>query len=202
MGKRQICQEKTGMITHTLICGVTMSGKTTLARHIAQSLDKKDQAVVVYDPLGTPTENTGWGEKARIFASKDDFLEFLSSTECGKCHIFIDEAADIFSQSDSENFWLATRGRHYGYQLYLIAQRPKMIAPTVRTQCGLCYMFRLSKDDAKEICADFGHNYPEVLENGEKEIKPLDKGDALVLTSGSASFERFNIFNYLKRKKS
>lgn len=189
-------------ITHSLICGVTMSGKTTLARAFAQHFCKKGEKVIVYDPLGTHTANgADWGEGAIVFRDDFQFFDYLTSDGVSHAHVFIDESADLFSLENRDNFWLATRGRHFGFQLYFIAQRPKMLAPTVRNQCGFCYMFRLSKDDSKEISADFGHDYPDIIKNPEGEIKPLDTGDYLVLTSGNAKIQRYNIFNQLNEAK-
>lgn len=189
---------------HGLIVGVTQSGKTTLAHALAQAFAARRHNVIVFDPLGTPTASGGWPESAIVFHDKDKFLEYLNRPDVSHAHIFIDEAYEIFSHADPSNNWLLTRGRHFGFQIFPIAQRPKMLPPSVRSQCGVCYMFRLSKDDARELAADFGHNYPEILEttvSDEKVILPLDKGDYLTLNSGSAEFSRANIFSQLSKGK-
>ena len=66
-----------------------------------------------------------------------------------------------------------------------------MLHPNVRTQCGYVYMLRLSKNDAREVCADMGHGR-EVSE------MPLDKGDCLLLVSGSSEIEEFNVFDLVE----
>jgi DNA helicase HerA-like ATPase len=195
---------------HGLIIGVTQSGKTTLAHSMAKEFARKGQAVIVFDPLGTPTAANSWPESAIVFNDKAPFLAYMAREDVSHAHVFIDEAYEIFRHGDPDNYWLLTRGRHYGFQCFLISQRPTMLPPSVRTQCGVAFMFRLAKHDAKEICADFGHDYPAILETShiteegsnepesdKKVIKPLDKGDYIVLNSGSATFSRANIFDQL-----
>lgn len=173
---------------HSLFTGVTESGKTTLARGIARDLAKRKQNIIVLDPVGTETKGGGWPESARVFTEGEDFWKYLARGDVGHAHVFIDEAGDQFHMGARENFWLLTRGRHYGLYCYLIAQRPKLLAPSVRTQCSRCYMFRLAHEDASEVARDFGHSWP--FEN-EKE---LDKGDFFILYSGQVRKERANVF--------
>jgi DNA polymerase III delta prime subunit len=187
---------------HALITGVTESGKTTLARALSNELDKRAHRIIVYDPVGTPTINgDGWGKDAVIFRDKFEFLEYVHRDDVNHAHIFIDEAYEIFSNSDPSNNWLLTRGRHFGFSIYLMGVRPKILPPNVRTMCSTCYMFRLAHDDAKEICADFGHNFPEVLKDAENQVRPLDTGDYITLNSGSVKFSRANIFDQLSKGK-
>lgn len=187
---------------HAIICGVTESGKTTLARALSRRMCAEKQNVIVYDPVGTASAGGDWGKSAVVFNEPQKFWDFISRDDVNHAHVFIDEAGDIFHLGARENFWLLTRGRHFGFQVYLISQRPKMIAPSARAQCGVAYMFRLAKDDAKEICADFGHNWPFMEKAGTK-IKPcqeLDKGDFYVLYSGAIGKKRANIFSILSPK--
>jgi hypothetical protein len=180
-------------MSHSLIIGVTESGKTTFARVLARQLAKKKQNVIVYDPVGTQTMGGGWPESAFIFDNEQDFWKYIGRDDVGHSHVFVDEGGDLFNLSKPENHWLLTRGRHYGFFVYLICQRPKMVAPSVRHQCGTCYMFRLAMSDATEISKDYGHEWP--LDNAQ-----LDAGDYYTLHSGRLKFERANIFTILKRK--
>ncbi len=178
---------------HTLICGVTESGKTTLARKIARDLSAAGQNIIIYDPVATGTCGGGWPEAAIIFADEDDIFEYLSREDVSGAHVFVDEAGEIFGNDKRHNLWLLTRGRHYGFHVLMIAQRPKMILPTARNQVSRTYMFRLARDDAREVGADMGHT------GIEKII--LDTGDFLVLLSGQASIKRANIFDLLESEK-
>lgn len=65
-----------------------------------------------------------------------------------------------------------------------------MMHPNVRTQCSYVFMLRLSRKDSALICDDMGHG-PEVYN------KVLDKGDCILLTSGSSEIEEFNVFEML-----
>lgn len=185
---------------HAIICGVTESGKTTLARTLSRRMCAQNQNVIVYDPVGTASAGGDWGKNAVVFNDQEKFWEFISRDDVSHAHIFIDEAGDVFSISHRHNYWLLTRGRHFGFQVYLITQRPKMIAPSARAQCGVAYMFRLAKDDAREICADFGHNWP-FVEKNKKPAPELDKGDFYILYSGAMGKKRANIFSILKPPK-
>lgn len=180
---------------HKLYCGVTESGKTTLARAMARAYQSAGQIVIVRDPVGTGTAGGGWGENAIIFGHGEDeaFWKYLSNDRVFGAHVFIDECSDYFGVGQTENQWLLTRGRHYGLHVNLIAQRPKMIAPNVRNQVSIAYVFRLANDDMKEVTADMGHNM--------RDFDPLDKGDFYVLHSGRASIVRHNVFTLLESKR-
>lgn len=178
-------RQRPPQLHHILFTGVTLSGKTTAARMFSRAFCAHRIPVVVYDPVETETKGGGWGENALVFTDAGEFLDFLASDDCGPCKIFIDEAADIFAQRMPDNFWIATRGRHYGWQLFVITQRPMMIAPTVRNQCAEAFVFRLTTSDMSNLGSDYGHDL-----SGEK----LDAGDYLHLLSGHAAYSRGNVF--------
>lgn len=170
---------------HTLFTGVTESGKTTLARYVSRLLLSKKQNVMVYDPVQTETRGGGWGEKAIIFNDFDQMIDFIEEKNITHHHLFIDEAMEHFGVGDKHNHWLATRGRHKHLYCNFLAQRPKMIAPNVRTQCRTCYMFRLSPDDMDSIGEDFGH--------GNLSRFNLEQGEFLKLTSAQSQIGRSSL---------
>lgn len=173
-----------------LYCGVTLTGKTTLARHHARILDKAGYDVVVYDPVRTSTAGGDWPEKATLISDPDKFdkyIERAKGTDEHPTFLFVDEGADIFSHSQTQNHWIPRRIRHENIYLRIIAQRPKMLHPDVRTQCSYLYVLRLAADDRKTILADFGHD-------SNAGTKELDKGDAMLITSGTSDIEEFNVF--------
>lgn len=171
---------------HSLICGSTESGKTTLAHQIANyyaGLKNGDAPqIIVYDPVLTPTSAGTWPDNAVLFNQKIKFLEYVRKIG-GRYVIFIDESDNLFSHEQKENFWLLTKGRHFGFEIFLITQRPKMIAPSVRCQCATAYVFRLSRTDLKMVGDDFAHEISEIS---------LDQGDYLILFSGQNRMERGN----------
>lgn len=175
---------------HRLYTGVTQSGKTTLARAHAREL-AKTRSVVVYDPLGTSTAGGAWGKKSAVFDDVDDFLNAVYADTTVNCHVFVDEAHHVFAHGEKSNLWMLTQGRHYGMQMHLITQRPTKVHPDARTNCAECYMFRLAQDDAKSIGSDYGFSDIHKIN--------LDRGDFLVLNSGSSEFHRANVFNLLEK---
>lgn len=179
---------------HVLYCGVTQTGKTTLARHHARILDRAGYDVAVYDPVLTDTHGGGWPENAKLMSDPEKLHQYIATAKGEPkrpVYLFVDESADIFGHSQTDAHWIPRRVRHQGVYLRMIAQRPKMLHPNVRTQCAYAYVLRLSGDDAKTICDDFGHG---------REISqtPLDKGDCMLLTSGSRDVEFFNVFELVK----
>ncbi len=178
------------MTVHALYTGVTQSGKTTLARASARMLCANKRRVIVYDPLGTPTAGGEWGETAEVYEDMEKFLEVAYAPETTNAHLFIDEAHHIFAHADKSHLWLLTQGRHYGLQLHLLTQRPTKVHPDARTNCGRCFMFRLAYDDARAIGLDYGFSDIHKIN--------LDKGDFLLLNSGTAQFSRGNVFKLLE----
>jgi DNA helicase HerA-like ATPase len=177
-------------IVHCLYVGVTQSGKTTLARAVSRQFLAKKTNVAVFDPLGTSTAGGDWGEGALIFTDAETFLNWIYSPEAVNYQVFVDEAHKVLGHLHPENFWMLTEGRHFFLTLHLMTQRPKKLHPDVRHNCGRCYMFRLSKSDRSEIGADYGFDDLDKLS--------LDKGDFLVLNSGTAKFDRGNVFQLLE----
>lgn len=177
---------------HHAYYGASLTGKTTLARFFARHLAKQGQRGAVYDPTLTGTLGGGWPENWPIFTDPDDFLDFVESDKCqGPINLFIDEGDEIFEHQMKWNFWLAKKGRHFGYWLHVMSQRPNMIAPTVRGQLHKCYMFRLSSSDVVEIAKDYGHS-------GLDKIF-LDRGDFIILESGTSAIARGNVFNLVNQ---
>ncbi len=172
---------------HSLYTGVTQSGKTTLARLNSRAGLKHGIKTVVYDPLGTATAGGDWGEGAIIHQDIDPFLDLMYDPEFKDAMIYVDESHHIFSHENKDHLWLLTEGRHHGMNFNLITQRPTKLHPDARSNCGVCYMFRLAHDDARAVGNDFGHS-------DIHKIK-LDKGDFLVLVSGSADYKSANVFN-------
>jgi hypothetical protein len=174
------------MSVHCLYTGVSLCGKTTLARANARVLAGKGHRGAVYDSLGTGTLGGGWPEGWKVFDDPYEFMAYVESDECRGMHLFIDEAHEILGHQMPENFWILTKGRHFGLICHLMTQRPNKLHPDVRSQCGTCFMFRLAQDDAYEIGKDYGHSALHKIS--------LDRGDFMVLKSGSSAISRANVF--------
>lgn len=145
---------------------------------------------IVYDPMGTSTQGGDWGEGAEVHDDLETFLAVVYSPETTNAHLFMDEGHHIFAHDDKAHLWLLTQGRHYGLFAHVITQRPKKVHPDARSNCGRCYMFRLARDDAYAIGSDYGFNDIHKLN--------LDKGDFLLLNSGTSDYQRGNVFNLLE----
>jgi len=174
---------------HSLFCGVTVSGKTSLAKAISMALPD-DARVIVYDPVSREDELQAWNA-SKCFSNFDEFMVCVNDERNHNAHLFIDEAGEHFGVGDKQNHWLFTRGRHYGYSVNIIAQRPKMLAPTVRTQCRRGYLFRMSPSDMDEIGQDFGHG-------GLGKIS-LDSGHCLIVDSGSKTYREVDAFSLINK---
>jgi hypothetical protein len=198
---------------HALYTGVTQSGKTTLARLHARALSRMEHNVIVYDPVGSGTLGGDWPEDAVRFDDPNKLMIYLEKEDVADAHVFIDEADTVLGHVWTENHWLLTRGRHKGLYIRVITQRPKMVSPSVRAQCSICYHFRLAKKDATEIQADFGHDANTLAtglggtaQEGGGEGDPgtgtesLDAGDFFVLYSGHAAIERANVYDILNSR--
>jgi hypothetical protein len=184
----KVNREEHGLIdegVHWLYVGVTQSGKTTLARWHARKLLAARHRVIVYDPVGTETSGGDWGDGAELYSDPEKFSRAMEKES--KAFVFIDESADVHSHSQVENQWMLRRGRHAGLYFRLVVQRVKMIPPNVRTQCARLFLFRAARADSREILADFGHE-PDVLP------EHFEKGDCLMVESGSDTVETFNAF--------
>jgi len=177
---------------HTLICGVTESGKTTMAHKLAEFDAEDRRKIIVYDPVRTETMAGDWPDNCDCYTDSQKFLRRVASIQSDTA-IYIDEAGDLFTNTDKTNMWILTRGRHMGFNVTLICQRPKMLAPNARHQCARLFMFRLAREDARVIGGDYGHS--------DFHSISLDKGDFVSAYSGRAKFQRANIFELVNRPK-
>lgn len=148
---------------HSLILGMTESGKTTLAKRVCQAYLRRGINAVVLDPLGDPE----WRGDLQLpegalfqTSDADEFLEvFWSNTECAA---FIDEAGDEVGRYNTVMQQTATRGRHWGHNVHYVSQRGTLLAQTVRDQCSHLFLFATSLKDCKTHADEW--NKPQLLE--------------------------------------
>lgn len=138
---------------HVLIAGITESGKSTLARALAEQYAAADIGVIVLDPIADPR----WVAQYRT----DDNAAFLTSAKNSwQCALFIDEAGAAIGRYNDEMFWCATQARHMAHRSHFITQRPAQLAKTVRDQCTRLCLFAVSMSDAKILADEW--NKPEI----------------------------------------
>lgn len=144
-------------MAHVLIFGMTESGKTTLAKRLAQRYRAHGIPVVVLDSLNDPE----WPSGRDTFQTTDpdEFLRVFWASK--RCACFIDEAGDAVGRFNTVMQRTATRGRHWGHSVHFISQRGVQIAPTVRDQCGHIFLLTSSVADGKVHANEW--NRPELL---------------------------------------
>lgn len=140
---------------HTLILGVTESGKTTLATELAEEFKKQGYKILVLTAIYDPR----W--KADFYTEDPDkFLEVFWDSE--SCIAFVDEAGETVGRYSDAMNKLATRGRHHGHAVFFITQKATSISLTVREQVSNVFMFASAPSTAKIMAEEF--NQPGLLE--------------------------------------
>ena len=162
---------------HSLILGMTESGKTTLAKQLAAQYKKAGINVLVLDPLKDPSWNADYQTN-----NPDEFLKVFWDSR--RCAVFIDEAGESAGRYDKAMERTATKGRHWGHNVHYISQRGTMINTTIRGQCTNMFLFSTGLKDAKIHAEEWGH---EELKNANK----LKKGE----------FFHCDRFDYIKQCK-
>lgn len=155
-------------MAHSLIIGMTSSGKSTLARELLRQYlrQKKPVPSLVLDPLG----DDAWTKAGAKFQTADaeKYMQVVFNSR--RCALFVDEAGEAIGRYAGAMQKLATRSRHYGHNAHFIAQRAQMLDKTIRDQCEYLFVFRVSKKDAETLYDEFG--YDELLQSHQ-----LQKGE-------------------------
>lgn len=129
-------------MAHSLILGMTESGKTTLAKQLAAHYKANGVGVLVLDPMADPD----WLADYKT-DNPDEFLQTFWDSQ--RCAVFIDEAGDSVGRFDTVMQRTATKGRHWGHACHYITQRGAQLAMTVRDQCSHMFLFTTSLNDSK-----------------------------------------------------
>lgn len=135
---------------HSLICGMSQSGKTTLGKRLA-SLHKAQGF-----PVHVLTSVWDKWEADYITDDNEEFLSVFWASE--SCMVFIDEAGDTVGRYDEAMRQTATKGRHYGHSVYYLSQRPALLNATVRAQCEQLFLFNIGIKDAKALAEDWNQD--------------------------------------------
>jgi hypothetical protein len=149
-------------MAHSLILGMTESGKTTLAKELANHYKSQGIGVIVLDPMNDP----GWLCDYKT-ADPAEFLKVFWASK--QCAAFIDESGDSVGRFDTAMIQTATKGRHWGHNCHYITQRGAQLAVTVRDQCSHLFLFTTSLNDSKVHANEW--NKPEL-----QTACSLDKG--------------------------
>lgn len=131
-----------GEMAHTLILGITESGKTTLAKKLAANYKARNVPVLVLEPF----KSASWGADL-ITDDPRHFLKVVFSNK--SCAVFVDEGGRMIGRYSKVMDDLATIARHYGHNSHFITQRAAQISTTIRDQCVNVFAFKQSADDGK-----------------------------------------------------
>lgn len=142
-------------MAHGLICGMTESGKSTLAKRLSAELIAAGITVLVLDPIQDP----GWHTQYAT-ADQSQFLQWYWNSR--SCVAFIDESGEAVGRYNDVMNRTATKGRHWGHSNFYIAQEATQIAPLVRGQCSSLYLFTSAAKEGERMAAEF--NAPELLQ--------------------------------------
>lgn len=144
-------------MSHSLIIGMTESGKTTLAKLIVKNAKKKKIKTAVLDPLKDPHFGADFNT-----ANQEEFLAWIKKNKSAV--LVIDEAGTSVGRYNTAMEWVVTTSRHLGHSSILICQGAAQLSPLVRGQCTVCYLFSSTLATLKTISEDF--NAPELLKIG------------------------------------
>lgn len=129
-------------MAHSLILGMTESGKTTLAKGLCDAYRRAGYNTLVLDPMNDPAWNASY-RTSRV----DDFLRVFWANR--QCFAFIDEAGESVGRFDDLMIKTATKGRHWGHSCHYLSQRGAQLSRTVRDQCSHLFLFTTALDDCK-----------------------------------------------------
>jgi tRNA uridine 5-carbamoylmethylation protein Kti12 len=139
---------------HSLLVGMTQSGKTTLAKLIAWRLKEQGHPVAVLDPF----EDESW--KADFITSNSE--EFLEKMQHLKDHfIFVDETAQSIGRYNEPMNWLATTARHLGHSSFFICHRFTQLDPVIRANAERSFVFATDRASAEMLAMEW--NQPELI---------------------------------------
>ena len=125
---------------HAGIFGPTMSGKTTLAKHLCRGLESRGVRCLVLDPY-----NDDWPCTWKTRHIHEFITKAKQSRSCG---LFADEAGQL-DLRDPEHEWLLTGSRHFGHACHIIGQTGVQLSPTGRAQITRLFLFRSTEQTAE-----------------------------------------------------
>jgi hypothetical protein len=134
---------------HVAIIGVTTSGKTHLARSLAQSMRKGGVPTLV---LHRPREP--WNSNEATWQTSDAEL-FLSKFWSVKSHACFMELADgAVDKYDLRFHKCFTEGRHEGHRCFYLTQRAATVHPAIRENCASLYLFACGSRAGAKLWSD------------------------------------------------
>lgn len=172
---------------HTLIIGMTESGKTTLAKILCRELKHWGKKTAVLDPLKDPEWEADFQTQ-----NSDEFLKWAKENR--SAYLFVDEGSISVGRYNVPMQWLATMSRHWGHSAFFVSQGLTQLPPAVRDNCGKLFLFCCSNSITKTASEEFNKKD---LRNAEE----LDKGHFYVikrfgkLSKGFVDFPKRKVYS-------
>lgn len=132
---------------HIGIYGLTGSGKTVAARHLARGYKALGMRVIALDDDGEDFVECGVAEWQTT--DPDKFLQYAKISR--GMVLLIDEGPLTLGGFAGDNLWLTSASRKYGHLAIVISQRPTSLALSIRSQLSRIICYRVNKKDAKLI---------------------------------------------------
>lgn len=142
-------------MAHTLITGITESGKTTMLLYLLAGLRAKG-----FPTMALTAEPNDVPRLKRVCdfvtMDKDQFLRVFFAPKTWGVAAAVDEGADTIGRYDKEMRAMATRGRHRA-MCFFSTQRATDINRTIRTQCRHVITFAQDGKDAELLASEYRH---------------------------------------------
>lgn len=136
---------------HSLICGMTTSGKSALAKLLAgRWRHVPGYRVAVLDPQRAPDWPADY-----VFSDPAGFLQFAKANT--NLALFVDEGAAALERAADYN-WLTSRARHWGHESHIISQRPQDITPAIRGNCETIWLFNIDPTACELLAREWNEN--------------------------------------------
>lgn len=140
-------------MSHAVIVGQSLSGKTVLSRWLASQSVCSGIPVVAFDPVNPPGI---WGRRVHVLREPAEVLECFWRSS--RCLFILDEFRILCDHDPGAVRRMLTIGRHVnpetgggGHACILIGQRWTMLDKTCREQATKLYAFKQGVDDAREL---------------------------------------------------
>ena len=145
---------------HSLIVGISESGKSHLAKCLARKSIQAGRPALVVNPLN----ESGWcgyittrPERALVFAQQ----------HLRGANIFLDEAGDYMTNlREHRPFqWFLRQARHRGHSTFIITQQAQLVIRPARNQVSRLYAFAQARDDAELLAREWNKPQLRALPN-------------------------------------
>lgn len=127
---------------HIGIFGPGQSGKTTLAKSVSESMQKRHG----FDSLVLDPNGEHW--KASKFTTTDEEAFWPVVWKSERCLIVVEEATEMIARN-KDLIGLFTRIRHKGHKLMVIGHNGTNLLPIMREQIHFLFLFRQPFASAK-----------------------------------------------------